>query len=147
MKLFVFAPAWSKSRLPIPKSPCKNGNSSHCPAVILNTMGINASVPAEDVEQSTDPLEVEGHFIFPRRRCPEERQTGDSSSSSVPLLPPLAEPEGLTQNPREPKRDAGRWANFQKDPPPRCAKPLQGKKPLTLSWLGRHWFSSSFQSY
>lgn len=126
----MFVPAWSKSRLPI---PFKNGNSSHCPAVILNKTGINAVLPVEDVEQSTDLSEAGGHFILPWRRCREEAQPGDAVPPLCLCLPaappPLAEPEGLTQNPREPRRDAGRRANCWEDPAARCTKPLQGKNP------------------
>lgn len=81
MKLFVFVPAWSKSRLPIPKNPCRNGNSSYWPAVILKQMRVNA-VLAGDAEYR--PL---CQLHFPCWRCQEEEQPGQSCLSPASLLP------------------------------------------------------------
>lgn len=113
----MFVPAWPKSRLPIPKSPCKNGNSSYCPAVILNKMGFNAVLPAEDAERSTDPSASSqgrrGGGFFSLGRGVRRNSSGQTAVSPLCLCsqaapPPLAEPEGLSQNPREARRSAGR---------------------------------------
>lgn len=63
------------------KNPCRNGNSSYWPAVILKQMRVNA-VLAEDAEHR--PL---CQLHFPCWRCQEEEQPGQSCFSPVSLLP------------------------------------------------------------
>ena len=150
----MFVPGWSKSRLPIPKSPRRNGNSSHFPAVILNKMEINAVFLAEDAEQSTDPLPARrgGSRTISfslgggaRRRGSQERAISPLCFCTQAAPSPLAEPEGLTQNPREPRRGAGRPAHWWKDP--QSVQHICKGKALTRSGSAFCRFSSSFQSY